>query len=119
MAVRHGDEHAPREDDPFAGLVLDESFIRAAKFSEAPARTRDAIARYAHLEKPVFGTGRPPERPPRSPRRRWLIVSAVIAVAALLGYIVWLTGRSPHAAAAKAPVTQSVGHGLTPRMFGR
>ena len=70
MAVTHGDEHAPSDDDPFADLVLDESFVSAAKVSEAPARTRDAIARYAHLEQPVFGTGRPPERAPRSRKRR-------------------------------------------------
>jgi hypothetical protein len=44
MAVTHGDDQAPIEDDPFAGLVLDESFVQAAKHSEAPARTREAIA---------------------------------------------------------------------------
>ncbi|SNQ45571.1 conserved hypothetical protein [Frankia canadensis] len=33
-------------DDPFAGLVLDKSFIRAAPVHEAPARTRAAILRH-------------------------------------------------------------------------
>lgn len=33
-------------DDPFAGLVLDESFIRAASVHETPARTRAAIRRH-------------------------------------------------------------------------
>lgn len=107
MAVTQGDDPAPSEDDPFAGLVLDESFVQAAKVSEAPARTRDAIARYAHLEQPVFGTGRPPERGPRSRKRRWITVTAAITVAALLGYIVWLTGRPSHAAAPQAPITQA------------
>jgi hypothetical protein len=36
----------PRDDDPFAGLVLDEDFVRGASAYEAPARTRAAIARF-------------------------------------------------------------------------
>ena len=107
MAVTHGDEQAPSEEDPFAGLVLDESFVQAAKVSEAPARTRDAIARFAHLEHPVIGTGRPPERGPRSKKRRWITVTAVVMVAALLGYIVWLTGRPAHATNSGAPLSTS------------
>jgi hypothetical protein len=107
MAVTHGDDSVPGEDDPFADLVLDESFVQGAKVSEAPARTREAIAKYAHLEHPVFGTGRPPERGPRSRKRRWITVTAVITLAALLGYIVWLTGRPSHAAAPQAPEISS------------
>ncbi len=104
MAVTHGDEHEASEDDPFAGLVLDESFVKAAKHAEAPARTREAIARYAHLEQPVLGTGRPSERGPRSKKRRWITVTAVIVLVTLFGYIIWLTGRSSHPAATQAPV---------------
>lgn len=107
MAVTHGDEQAPSEEDPFAGLVLDESFVQAAKVAEAPARTRHAIARYAHLERPANGTGRPPEHGSRSRKRRWITVTAVVTVAALLGYIVWLTGRPSHASSAGAPLTNA------------
>ncbi|MBL7516586.1 hypothetical protein I6A84_00205, partial [Frankia sp. CNm7] len=32
-------------DDPFAGLVLDEAFVRAASVYEAPARSRLAVRR--------------------------------------------------------------------------
>src|SRR3954454_3897525 len=103
MAVTHGDEHVPSEDDPFADLVLDESFVQAAKVSEAPARTREAIARYAHLEQPVFGRARPRERPPRCRKRRGLPVTAVITVAALVGSVIWATSRPSHAAAIQAP----------------
>ncbi|WP_241832043.1 septum formation family protein [Parafrankia soli] len=54
-----------RERDPFAGLVLDETFVAGATRYEAPARTRAAIARFGPVEE-----GRPAWRPGPSPRRR-------------------------------------------------
>lgn len=38
------------QPDPFAGLVLDESFVAGATRYEAPARTRAAIARFGPVE---------------------------------------------------------------------
>ncbi|WP_045878693.1 septum formation family protein [Pseudofrankia sp. DC12] len=45
------------DDDPFADLVLDESFVKGASVYEAPARTRAAVRRY-------------PSAAPASPRTR-------------------------------------------------
>ncbi|MCK9930392.1 septum formation family protein [Frankia sp. Mgl5] len=54
------------QPDPFAGLVLDESFVAGATRYEAPARTRAAIARFGPVE-----DGRTAWRPhPRARRSR-------------------------------------------------
>lgn len=60
------DKNDVDQPDPFAGLVLDESFVAGATRYEAPARTRAAIARFG----PVEG-GRTAWRPhPRARRSR-------------------------------------------------
>ncbi|EFC83843.1 septum formation family protein [Parafrankia sp. EUN1f] len=77
------------EPDPFAGLVLDDAFVAAATRYEAPARTRDAIARFGAAEderSPLLAKPRPTRarrgrwagsagRTPRPPRGRSLLSS--------------------------------------------
>ncbi|WP_018635375.1 septum formation family protein [Parafrankia elaeagni] len=56
--------------DPFAGLVLDEAFVSAATRYEAPARTRQAVARFAPLEDERAWRGSGPRRGRRGAARR-------------------------------------------------
>ncbi|MCK9904019.1 septum formation family protein [Frankia sp. Cpl3] len=56
--------------DPFADLVLDEAFVSAATRYEAPARTRQAVARFAPLEDARARRGSGPGRGRRGASRR-------------------------------------------------
>ncbi|KPM51091.1 hypothetical protein CcI49_10220 [Frankia sp. CcI49] len=96
---------AAAEPDPFAGLVLDDAFVAAATRYEAPARTRDAIARFGAAEderspllaKPRRARGRRARwagsagRPPRPPRGGWTrgrVILAAISLTLLVSTLV-------------------------------
>ncbi len=89
------------DDDPFAGLVLDADFVAGATTYEAPARTREAVARYGA----ATGPGQAPSPHSRSgfrranPLRRRGLVAMVIVFVLLLagGYVALRAGGGPSA----------------------
>ncbi|WP_322752766.1 septum formation family protein [Frankia sp. Cas3] len=88
-----------KDDDPFAGLVLDADFVAGATTYEAPARTREAVARYGAATGP--GQARSPYnrsgfRRANPLRRRWLVAVVIVFVLLLAGgYVAFREGGWP------------------------
>lgn len=90
----------PDPADPFAGLVLDDEFVKAARTREAAAADRvhraGRIAREHHRlesEREILGRA-PTGAVPHHRRRRMIITLAVVVAVALITWIV----LSSHAA---------------------
>ncbi|WP_007519850.1 septum formation family protein [Pseudofrankia saprophytica] len=132
-----GAGHDP--DDPFAGLVLDESFVRAASVYEAPARTRAAVRRHGGPDVPGRPARRrrrvtaatppsprdwsPAEAPARRARARLVGISVGLVAVLSLGYFAVLPrlhhGDDPPAPAGAAPgALPSAPAGATPANAG-
>jgi hypothetical protein len=93
--VNPGSDNQAEQPDPFAGLVLDEAFIRGAKGQEQTAQERAERARRiaAHndrLSAETDTTTPPPARGSRTrrPSRRVIWWLTAVAAVVLLGWLV-------------------------------
>ncbi len=89
------------DDDPFDELVLDEDFIRGGRY-EAPARTREALARHPSAPDPWRAPEPPPPRQPRRRARRAVTLGLLLALLVGGGLVV-ATRHHPSATKATAP----------------
>ncbi|WP_157734982.1 septum formation family protein [Pseudofrankia inefficax] len=109
-----------QDDDPFADLVLDESFVKGASVYEAPARTRAAVRRYSADGPATSGTRRrtrrtktpapatsprdwSPAEEPRSRRRGRLLIGVGTVLVLVLGAGYLLFGDVLHHSPRSAP----------------
>jgi hypothetical protein len=114
MAEKSGNDG--RSDFDWDSFVVDEEFARGG-VHEPPARTRDAIARYAHLEKPTLSDAPPRRRSrSRSSRRVWIPVVLVAVVLAVAGTLLWNRKSAESAGGSSGSTATSVTeiHGVSP-----